>query len=373
VLGLLAGNAGTVQRNARIYSNNVYVKYPYQANLYGLPEPVIRDCLDGLIQSYLKYEPLQKVDSSVSFHDWVIRTFGPGFGKHFFFPYNTKLWTVPPGRLTAGWVGGFVPRPKLEETILGAVTDQKKSFGYNTSFYYPIKGGIQYLIDRFAGKVSNVVLSARLTKINIRTKSAVINNERLKYDNLVSTVPLTELLELIEDLPAELRNLGRLLRYNSVLCFNLGIKPSRPNKLHGLSWVYFPEQQFKFYRVGLYNGFSGKSVPQGCVSFYVEVSYPGGAGETSVAGKTDVYDKVKFGLIKSGLITGSDKILVKDVLYIKHGYVIYDKNRDHAVGKILDYLTKHHVYSIGRYGAWKYSYIEDCILDGKKTADKING
>ena len=68
---------------------------------------------------------------------------------------------------------------------------------------------------------------------------------------------------------------------------------------------------------------------------------------------------------------GKDKIIVKNILPIKYGYVIYDKYRIPALNDIHSFLQKHNIYSIGRYGAWKYSYMEESILDSKKTAEQI--
>src|SRR5260221_9400160 len=34
------------QRSAWIYSHNTYTRYPFQANLFGLPESVIQECLE---------------------------------------------------------------------------------------------------------------------------------------------------------------------------------------------------------------------------------------------------------------------------------------------------------------------------------------
>lgn len=161
VLKLISGNVNEVKRNARIYSNSLYVKYPFQANLFGLPEKVIKDCLVGLIEVYLKSSGTQ-INPLMSFHDWVLMTFGPGLAKHFFFPYNGKLLNTPLKNVTADWVGSFVPRPKLEETILGAVTDFKKDFGYNVFFYYPVTGGIQFLVDKIGEKVNGLCTGSEI-------------------------------------------------------------------------------------------------------------------------------------------------------------------------------------------------------------------
>src|SRR5471030_987103 len=138
---LLGDNLVMNQRRAWIYSHYAYTRYPYQANLYGLPKKVIEDCLKGVVEAQLRQAPFTG-EAPESLGSWVLRTFGNGFAKHFFFPYNEKLWTVTPDVLTAEWVAPFVPKPSIQEVITGAFSDQTKKFGYNASFYYPKEGGI---------------------------------------------------------------------------------------------------------------------------------------------------------------------------------------------------------------------------------------
>ena len=102
-------------------------------------------------------------------------------------------------------------------------------------------------------------------------------------------------------------------------------------------------------------------------SLYVEVSYPSG-------GKIDkerLTKRVIEDLIKAKIIFKDDKILVKDINDIKYGYVIYNRRYNQTTKTILDFLGSHNIFSIGRYGSWRYMTMEEAILDGKRIAQKI--
>ena len=51
VLGLLGENIGFIERNSWIYSKNVFTRYPFQNNTYGLPEDVIKEIIIGFVEA----------------------------------------------------------------------------------------------------------------------------------------------------------------------------------------------------------------------------------------------------------------------------------------------------------------------------------
>ena len=75
-----------------------------------------------------------------NFEEFCLKFFGEGFSRHFMIPYNQKLWGVHPREITAEWCSRFVPRPKLEDVIAGAVGLNDRELGYNTHFLYPARG-----------------------------------------------------------------------------------------------------------------------------------------------------------------------------------------------------------------------------------------
>ncbi|OGR92487.1 MAG: hypothetical protein A2V88_01125 [Elusimicrobia bacterium RBG_16_66_12] len=57
---------------------------------------------------------------------------------------------------------------------------------------------------------------------------------------------------------------------------------------------------------------------------------------------------------------------------IEVGYVVYDFARTPAVTTIFRHLAGLGIESIGRYGAWKYSFMEETLLDGKRCAERLS-
>ena len=133
VKGLLGDNLNILTRYAVIYSNGVFTRYPFQANLYGLPPLIVKECLMEFVKAYYGNEDLP-TKRYATFREWIFAKLGDGIGRHFMFPYNEKLWTVPTEKMTCEWLGEYVPKPSLEDVFNGAFEDQSKVFGYNSSF-----------------------------------------------------------------------------------------------------------------------------------------------------------------------------------------------------------------------------------------------
>ena len=51
--------------------------------------------------------------------------------------------------------------------------------------------------------------------------------------------------------------------------------------------------------------------------------------------------------------------------------MIYDQYREAALIRIFSFLKSNKIFSIGRYGAWEYSNMEDAILHGKNVASYL--
>ena len=52
-------------------------------------------------------------------------------------------------------------------------------------------------------------------------------------------------------------------------------------------------------------------------------------------------------------------------------YVHIDAQNDLKVRKIMKDLANKNVYSVGRYGAWTYCSMEDCMVEAKELSEKI--
>jgi protoporphyrinogen oxidase len=362
--GLVNGNLGPHKRSSWIYSKGSYTRYPFQANFYGLPKDIIKECLLGLIRARADLVN-NKAALKGNFENWIRRIFGNGIAEHFMLPYNRKFWTVEPSELTCDWLDGFVPVPSLEDAVTGAISTDTKAYGYNSRFWYPIKGGISEVVEGFSRNIGNLHVNKKAVSIDpLRKKIIFEDGTNRRFGKMITTIPMPELLKVLTNLPSGIKKAFSALKYTSIFVINLGIKKDDVTDRH---WVYYPEKDLVFYRMGFPSNFSSNVAPSGRTSAYIEISYSDG----SPIDKEKVIADTLKNLKDLRLIPDEDVIEICLPMDIKYGYAIYDSGREGAVRAIKDYLKQFDIYTIGRYGGWKYMSMEDVILEGKETAETL--
>ncbi|MCA9697143.1 MAG: FAD-dependent oxidoreductase, partial [Myxococcales bacterium] len=135
-----------VERKTKIHSHGVELEYPFQANLHGLPLEVVQECLLTLVEAREAAARGERwATSPADFEEYARARFGAGIARHFFVPYNRKLWGMHPNALAPAWVRRFVPEPDPGQIIAGAIGLKQTGLGYNARFSYPRAGGIDAL------------------------------------------------------------------------------------------------------------------------------------------------------------------------------------------------------------------------------------
>jgi protoporphyrinogen oxidase len=363
---LLPGQMQPIARRARIFSHGVLTRFPYQANLHGLPPEVVKECLMGVIDA--------KVAGNVAdggaaeprnFEEYCLRHFGAGISKHFMIPYNEKLWGVHPREITAAWCSRFVPLPNLEQIVAGAVGAGPPELGYNVSFLYPKQGGIETftraLQTRMAG--GKVLTRTSPDLIDWQKREVVAGGERLPYRAIVASIPLPELLKRMPDLPPEIEAHAAKLRCTTLRYLNIASRAKPPADWH---WIYVPERKYPFYRVNVFSSAMPSMAPAGGASICVEMADRGPIGDDAVRQSVE-------GLVAAGALTSPEDVVFADRKEIQYAYVVFDDNYYPATRAIFGFLEEKGIYARGRYGSWTYNAMEDCVLAGREVAAIIDG
>lgn len=363
ILGLLGDDHFLkITRKSRVWSHGVYTEYPFQANTYGLPPQVIKECVMGAIEADRRRQNAGEGPEPESFSDWIRYYFGDGIAEHFMLSYNAKLWGVAADEITSRWCQRFVPKPDLADIVAGAVGCNAQGMGYNAQFLYPKQGGIQTVATAIGHAVGmeRIHLNQKAVRVDATTNTVHFESgEVVEYRRLISTIPLPNLIDRMVEVDPYIMAARRKLRANEVVYLNVGVEGGLGETDH---WIYVPEVEYPVYRVGSFSNANPAMAPSGCGSLYIELS----DRKTPV---DELRPRIEAMLIDMNLIERAEQIKFMHTRRIPNAYVIYDFNYHDARHTILSYLKTIGIESIGRYGDWNYSSMEDALLDGQRMAE----
>jgi UDP-galactopyranose mutase len=412
---LLGDNVHWQDREAWIHSKGVYTRYPFQGALYGLPPAVIKECIVGAIDARFgaqagkgvstdelsadyagperrgMFEPLlqgTRPAGSVTrlhyggpdrrccivtgpprnFKEFIYKVWGAGIARHFAIPYNQKLWAVPLEEMETSWLGGRVPLPNLEEMIEGALSPVAKPMGPNARFGYPLVGGFQALMDGFLPHLRGELrLNTRVVRVSPTHRTATFDNgTTVRYDHMVSTLPLPKLIKLAGDeAPSGIQAAARALRHVSVRCVNIGV--GRPN-LTDKHWIYYPEETV-FHRIFVQGNASPHCNPPGGFGFTCEITYS--PSKPLPCEGDDLIRRCLADAIAVGFIRADDPIWAANQVDLPVAYVVYDHGRAEHVERVRAWLAEHDIVLAGRYSEWEYYNSDHAFIAGRKAAQEV--
>lgn len=351
----------------RILGN--WVPYPFQNNVRYLPDEARALCVNGLKK--LSGDPA----TAGNFKEWMDSIFGEGIVKYFMDPYNRKVWATPSELMSKDWIAervSVVDLARIERNIAEAKDDI--AWGPNNMFKFPKRGGTGAIYNGIArGFAEKIRLDHDLVSVDLGNKVIKFaNGEQHSYEQLISTIPLDQLVAKCIDAPDDVRAAAVNLVHNSAYVVGIGLRGKRKDTK---CWMYFPEDNCPFYRVTNFHNYSPFNVPGGDIESYSALMCETSYSPHKLVAKTSIVEETIQGLINSGMICESDRanIVSRYLIDVPYAYPVPTTGRDAALAVIQPFLEAKSVYSRGRFGAWKYEVgnMDHSFMQGVEVADLI--
>lgn len=326
-----------VIRDAKINLNGNFISYPIEFSIKEIAK-FDKRLAYNITKDFLGSSNNKDVSNLA---DWFVTNFGKTLADIYFIPYNNKIWQMNPKKMSYLWVKGKLPIPNKEEFFESLIEEKKDQMPHNT-FYYPNSNDQNNLIEALASDL-NIKKCFEVVSIAKNGDKWIIN-DALEYDFVVSTMPLNLLPKIIKKVPFEIIEEARKLKYNRITNVLWETKPIK------FTWSYFPSLDTIFHRhIHIGNFFNPKK------NYTITESMGVHSFEEMV-----LYGK-KFDYLLKPL----------DYHVSDHAYVVYDHNYKFATTKINNYLHEIGLYSIGRFGEWKYYNMDACMESAMKLAIKM--
>lgn len=383
------------RRLSRIYYLKKFFNYPISIS----PSTIMNMGLNRTMKagfSYIKSCFIKREEKSLE--DFMINRFGEVLYKTFFEKYTQKVWGLHPKQISKEWGEQRIKGLSLYKAIVNAIlsplhliSNKQKETTLIDEFFYP-KFGCGQLWQIMADKIiqmgGQIKYNCKVTgfkndlnninEVVIQSKDGII--ESIKADYVVSSMPVKDLINGLENVPENVRDIAKELPYRDYILagfyldkFNLknNTKIKTINNICPDCWIYIQEEDITAGRLQIMNNWSPYLVKDFRNNVFISLEYFATEGDEFWNKSEDelfeiaISDILKLGLAEKENII--DKIIVK----VKKAYPAYF-GKYSEFDTVKDYIkTIDNLYCIGRNGQHKYNNMDHSMLSGIEAVNCI--
>ena len=380
------------QRVSRIYYLKKFFDYPISMKWQTFKNMgFVRTFNAGC--SYLKSTVVKKKEDSLE--NFYINRFGKKLYSMFFEGYTEKLWGRHPSCISADWGAQRVKGL----SIMAVIKDMFKKIFHikgkvETSlieeYIYPKYGPGQLwetvasLFEEKGGKVLKnhpvVKINKKGNKINSVVCKVDGKEEEIKGDIFISSMPLKDLVNDMNDVPSDVEKIATGLPYRDFVTVGLLVKKlslknetdiKTLNNIVPDCWIYVQEPDVKLGRIQIFNNWSPYMVKDVDNTVWIGLEYF--CDENDDFWNMSDEECVEFAskeLIKMGIVEDDD-ILDSHREKVKKAYPAYFDTYDN-IDDLIDYLnTIDNLYCVGRNGQHRYNNMDHSMVTSFETVKNI--
>jgi protoporphyrinogen oxidase len=374
-LEVVGKNYKMVNRKTRIYYKKRFFDYPLK------PANALRNL--GFFEaalcmfSYLKEKILPTKDTG-TFESWVTKRFGKRLYQIFFKTYSEKLWGIKCTELDSDFASQRIKRLSLFEAVKNALLGSRKGNIHKTlvdQFAYPI-GGTGQVYERMSAAIRKnggkiwlntsvhqvVTTSGKVTGIQLE------NGDSKSYDHIISTMPMSLMVNRLPEVPENIKQLANSLKYRNTILVYLRVNHS---SLFPDQWLYIHSGDISMGRMTNFRNWIPELYGEEkdsilCLEYWCNFDDP--LWHLDDKGLIDIARKEVY---STGLLHEAD-IPEGHIIRIPRSYPVYFKNYKEILKPIQEYLdTINNLQVIGRYGSYKYNNQDHSIFMGLLAAENV--
>ena len=352
----------TVPYKVNNYWKGHWIKHPAHCNLHGLPP----DFVVKILQDFIRAQ--QRDDRKIAnYEQWLFASYGEEFARCFPMEYTKKFHTTTADNMSTDWLGPRMYKPKLEEVLYGCLSPTTPDYHYVTEFRYPTNGGFVSYFNSFLNQ-TRLQLGHQVVSINPKQKELSFSHgATARFDGLVSSIPLPDLVPMIVGVPADVLEAAHKLTCSGCMLVNIGVDRE---DISENTVTYFYDQDILFTRLSFPHLMSRSNVPPGAGSIQAEVYYSKKYRPLELTPEQCI-NRVTADLYRCGLLHQEDRILFSNTIDCPYANVIFDLERADALAAVHGYLDEVGIAYCGRYGEWNYTWTDQAFKSGEKAAQRV--
>ncbi len=382
-------------RLSRIFFKRKFFDYPVTLKMatlknMGFGTTVVVGC------SYIKSAIFKRKENSLE--DFYINRFGKKLYSMFFENYTENLWGRHPSEISPEWGAQRVKGLSIM-AILGDIFGKmfnKKNRKVETSlieeFAYPKLGPGQLweiTADDFVKMGGTIIKNAKVVKV-IKDKNNKMTGLAYEKDGetvtvngdyIISSMPVKDLIESMNDVPEEFRKIATGLPYRDymtvgVLIPHLNLKNETKTKTIGDivpdNWVYVHDRSVKMGRFQIYNNWSPYLVKNIENTVWMGLEYFCNEGDEMWSMSDEEFGKMGIReMVQMKLIDSESDVLDFHVERVKKAYPAYFDTYEH-MDDLRNYInTIPNLFCVGRNGQHRYNNIDHSMCTAFETVKNI--
>ncbi len=302
------------------------IPYPIENHAYLFDEETTRTIIGDLLT-------IAKTDRKEpeNFEEFLLSRFGKTLYNLYFKPYNSKVWRRDLTNVPLSWMEGKLPMPTVEEIIYNNMNHIEERTFVHSSFYYPNKGGSQFIANRLAENV-NIRYNSNIRNIERKGNKWIVDGN--EADRIIFCGNIKQLPSLISGLI----DISSYEHYINALDSHGTTSVFCEITSNNYSWIYMPSQEHESHRIICTGNFS-KSNNHLKDKLTATVEF------TDYISKEDILDNLKR-------IPYHPRYLAHH--YEKYTYPIQNSKTREMVNSLKEKLEKEGIYLLGRFAEWEY-------------------
>ena len=317
----------TLRNSAVVFNDGLIVPYPVENHVYrfdaGIQQSFIRDLLT------IANEPNQPAN----FEEFLKGRFGKTLYDLYFQPYNYKIWRRDLSTVPLSWLEGKLPMPSVAEMIYNNMNHVEERQFVHSSFFYPVKGGSQFLADRLSETLS-IKYNTPVDRIERIGDKLAVNGEacdRVVFCGNVKMLPrMWQMDPFVKDIEA--------LEAHGTTAVFCQIDPNP------YSWVYLPDRAHEAHRIICTGNFSANNNAGGRLTATVEF--------TDSISKEAILDNLSRVPFHPHYLTHH---------YEAYTYPVQSKTTRSLIDALKARLREDGIYLVGRFAEWEYCNMDVAI------------
>ena len=331
--------------------HGLWVKHPAQNNLY----PLCEEEKKLIVSDFMKRPIITEEQKPDNYEEWLRWQFGNYFAEHFPMVYTKKYWMKEASQSRTAWAGKRIYQPSAAEVLAGCNTAEPPVTYHAKEMRYPKKGGFKALLREMADH-ADIKYNYEVKHIDTQKKEVTFGNgEVFSFENLYSSIPLPEIIAMLDDVPSHVSEAASKLEATSGYHISIALKTK---DIPPYLWWYIYDEDILAARVYSPSLKSADNAPEGCSSLQMEVYCKEGAYT-----EHQLLDGTVGRLIELGMIN-KDDILFTHVGFEKYANVIFTEPIYDARKTVRDYLAAKGICTFGRFGEWDYLWTNQSLLSG---------